>query len=248
MVAASNARSPPEPSDEAWAERGVYICYGKTDLSYEEAEQLVRQAGLDLTREDFRDAAQVVWAYRSQPPQPPLPIEAASGSRSGGGGGGGDSTSWRLVGYAAADVMLPVTGVPAASVAAAAAAVGAGPGGRRGRRSRAMPRANPAGVPVAPHPAVATANTATASGASASAAVASPAAAATAGGGGDGQHAGRSASLYDKLGLVRDSAAPLVKGPPGRAARLPLQAHPRAASAPQPPPTSPAATQPPGRR
>ncbi|GLC35390.1 hypothetical protein PLESTB_000570000 [Pleodorina starrii] len=95
----SIAPGSPTPSDEAWAEQGIFFSYGKAHLSYNEVEQLLQLANLHVSPADFRAATVVVWAYRYRPE---TTADAAFPDSSISGDGGAPEVE--LVGFASADV------------------------------------------------------------------------------------------------------------------------------------------------
>ncbi|PNH05634.1 hypothetical protein TSOC_008126 [Tetrabaena socialis] len=137
---------PPTPSDEAWAERGVFLCYGRADLSYAEVAALLELANLAVTPEDFRNAAEVVWAYRLCPPATATDAAAATGPAPAPATptvlrGNPTDGGCQLIGFAAADCCggsgpeAAVTRAPGGD-AAVAVAGGGERGGARQRRGR----------------------------------------------------------------------------------------------------------------
>ncbi|EFJ51281.1 hypothetical protein VOLCADRAFT_87932 [Volvox carteri f. nagariensis] len=120
---------PLSPSDEEWAERGVFLSYGKAHLSYSEVERLLQLANLDITPADFPFAAVVVWAYRMRPSSNPEvsacfttrtqgltgPRATTSAVKAGSSDGAGlCGLGVEVVGFACVDIaMLPSRGTTA---------------------------------------------------------------------------------------------------------------------------------------
>ncbi|GLI69343.1 hypothetical protein VaNZ11_013929, partial [Volvox africanus] len=100
----SMAQGSPSPSDQAWAERGIFLSYGKVNLSYKEVERLLQLANLDINPSDFRSATEVVWAYRYQNT---LASSEGSGTLLASDQEGRSCGAVELIGFAAAEVAPP---------------------------------------------------------------------------------------------------------------------------------------------